>query len=822
MLRRHYATRSLRKLLRPMCNAHEKSQQVELWVPSKWSAAIAVLTWSVLPRVGTGLPLIGYWPLALALAVAIYFELEILPRISLARYRFRLMRLEATYDDQEFSELYTTARVAAGTTGFGVVTWKSVRGVEPGDIVVAVADAGNRGVALIPLRTEGKLPVAAWLRDLYQENVLPPLAAEVKALAQAFDEACDRYARIAPQAERSRALRSNKVMPKERDPELAWANVAVSDDLKRRLLALTKDFAQGNASASHGLLLYGPPGTGKTLIARTVADSMGCAFFPLSLVDLKAGHIGQSGQRVKELWSKALAQPRAVVFVDECEAVFGRRGGVNTDSFVEEVVTAFLAQWEGFTKQTSVWVMGATNRRDLIDPAILSRFDDQIEIGLPDGGGRLEILGKELATLGHASALPRQTALLTQGLSGRDLASLAKRLVREAGANTSVTDAMLERLTAAFRKQGSTATDASARWDTLVLPEPTLKDLKTTAGLLKNAGAFQQRGIAVPRGLLLFGPPGTGKTQIARTLANETGLRFIAASTADIKQGFLGQSGQKVRELFERAREAAPSLLFIDEIDIVARVRGGHHDSFATEIVGQLLQEMDGAKVHGQHVFVLAATNRLDQIDEAVLSRLSKRIEIPFPDQEGVERLLNVMLSGKPVDFERKSGAALLAARLTGKSGRDLRNWVELAEQNAVARAIEAGDANSAAISLKDFGNLGEKAATQASAAPRDDDAEMDGGQDVLGSYEDGAIEEFRFDGQFIEKLRRNGMPWRSVQERLKDALPDLLSDRAKIAYGLVPKAMNAVFGQRGAAWKTEKRPSKSGSGFTTWIVALR
>jgi SpoVK/Ycf46/Vps4 family AAA+-type ATPase len=473
--------------------------------------------------------------------------------------------------------------------------------------------------------------------------------------------------------------------------------------VKTRLISLAAHFASGSASATRGLLLYGPPGTGKTTIARTFAESMGCAFFPLSLTDLKSGFIGQSGENVKALWSKARAEPRAVIFVDECEGVFGRRGGVNTDSFVEEIVTAFLAQWDGFEKQTHVWVVGATNRRDLIDPALLSRFEDQLEIGLPDGHQRLEILAGEFARLTIPPPLPAQTEALTAGMSGRDLVSLARRVAREHGTKQPLSDDTLAAMTAAMRKQGSTATDAGARWDTLILSDDTLKELKTTAGLLQHAETFRKRGIGVPRGLLLYGPPGTGKTQIARTLANETGLRFIAASTADIKQGFLGQSGQKVRELFERARESAPSLLFIDEIDIVAAARGGPSDSILTEIVGQLLQEMDGIAAQTQPVFVLAATNRRDQIDAAVLSRLPKQIEIPLPERDGIVKLLQVMLRDKPLAFDIAEGAQALAARADGKSGRDLRSWVESAEHRAVARAIEAGDPEAIAIELRDF-----------------------------------------------------------------------------------------------------------------------
>lgn len=718
-LRRHYATQGMRRLLKPPRHWREQGRRVAMSAPSLWLVLACVLLVAIaiasasqlewLPQFLTQrlppLPRIPLWWVVAAIAVLVAVERWLLPRLALTRYRFRLMRLEHTEGDPGFPFVYLSARNPGSPTGFALQAWKGMRGIEPGDIVIAISDAHDRGLAVIPLRTVGRLPIIVWDRDLLQHDAFPPLPKDVRALAEDFDRGCDLNAKHAGRIERSRALRSGQAEPPVvANPQQAWAKVALAPAVKTRLISLAAHFAAGSASATRGLLLYGPPGTGKTTIARTFADSMGCAFFPLSLTDLKSGFIGQSGENVKALWSKARAEPRAVIFVDECEGVFGRRGGVNTDSFVEEIVTAFLAQWDGFEKQTHVWVVGATNRRDLIDPALLSRFEDQLEIGLPDGHQRLEILAGEFARLSIPPPLPAQTEALTAGMSGRDLVSLARRVSREHGTKQPLPDDTLAAMTAAMRKQGSTATDAGARWDTLILADDTLKELKTTAGLLQHADTFRKRGIGVPRGLLLYGPPGTGKTQIARTLANETGLRFIAASTADIKQGFLGQSGQKVRELFERARESAPSLLFIDEIDIVAAARGGQNDSILTEIVGQLLQEMDGIAAQTQPVFVLAATNRRDQIDAAVLSRLPKQIEIPLPDHDGVVKLLQVMLRDKPLAFDIATGAETLAARADGKSGRDLRSWVESAEHRAVARAIEAGDPDAIAIELGDFG----------------------------------------------------------------------------------------------------------------------
>ena len=718
-LRRHYATHGMRRLLVRPRHARDHGSQVSMGAPSAWLVMVTVLLIAAalgtayLPQLRAWLPFlpsrspmpqISMWAVAGAIVALIVVERLIVPRVALIRYRFRLMRLEHTEGDFSFPFVYMAARTFDTATGFSWEGWRSARGIAPGDIVISISDGYGRGRGIIPLRTVGRLPAIVWDRDLLQNDAFPPLPQAVRTLALAFDEACHRNAKHANRIERSRALRSGRTQPKPAvDPAQAWAGVSLDMKIKAQLISLASHFASGSASATRGLLLYGPPGTGKTLIARTFADSMGCAFFPLSLTDLKSGFIGHSGENVKALWIKARGEPRAVIFVDECEGVFGRRGGTGTDSFVEEIVTAFLAQWDGFDRQSSVWVVGATNRRDLIDSAMMSRFEDQLEIGLPNGQQRLEILAQEFARLGIPLPLPAQTEALTLGMSGRDLSTLAKRTAREHGTNTPIDDDALSAFTIAMRKQGSTATDARASWDTLILSETTMKELKTTSGLLRHAETFRKRGIGVPRGLLLYGPPGTGKTQIARTLANETGLRFIGASTADIKQGFLGQSGQKVRELFERARESAPSLLFIDELDIIAATRGGQSDAMLTEIVGQLLQEMDGIAAQTQPVFVLAATNRRDQIDAAVLSRLPKQIEIPLPDRDGARQLLAVMLAGKPLAFDLTDGAKQLASRADGKSGRDIRSWVEAAEHSAVARAIDAGNPEAIVIEMRDF-----------------------------------------------------------------------------------------------------------------------
>lgn len=730
ILRKNFATRRLRRLLLPIKSRNELRQVVPLWVPAKASIVVAIAAgfaayWLVqnhtppgvatlIPTELSSVPYISYWPLLLGLVVGWLFETSLLPRWFFLGYRFRLMRLEADQGEGDHPCVYTSAGWKNSATGFSNENWSRARGVEVGDLIVSIRDRKGVGRAMILLRTKGPLPAIAWHRDLYQEGVFPALPPSVEELARRFDEACDQHYAVAQIVERGRALRSSKVEPTTTAPgdelpdvDQVWSGIAVPEQVKERLISAAISFADGSKAATRGLLLYGPPGTGKTLIAKALADTVGCPFYPLTMADLKADVIGGSAERVRQVWQKALSQPRAVIFVDECDGVFGRRGGLKSDQFVEEIVGAFLPMWDGFTKQTHVWVVGATNRRELIDPAILQRFEEEVEIGLPSEAQRAQILGRELQRLGCSSALPAQLAKLTQGMSGRELAGMAKRIVREHGPGVTLSDQLISGYARSFRRQGSTTVDSGATWDRLVLAQATLDRLKKTVALLRGAETFARQGISVPKGMLLYGPPGTGKTQIARTLANESGLRFIAASSADIKQGWLGQSGQALRQLFEQARESSPSLLFIDEIDIVARARGGHHDSIVNEIVGQLLQEMDGVKQQESHVFVLAATNCPDQIDSAVLSRFPERIEIPLPDEDGIRRLLAVLLGPpKSLELPAEEFVAFLVQEVMGqgKSGRDLHEWVKRAEQNAALRALEEGHPERVVIALSDFG----------------------------------------------------------------------------------------------------------------------
>ena len=507
----------------------------------------------------------------------------------------------------------------------------------------------------------------------------------------------------------TRDLLLKEALPQAREVSEAslaeiWSKIVLKPSVKQDLLDKIRMFNRADKAAPKGLLLYGPPGTGKTEIARRIADSASCYFMSLKGPDLKASSVGQSGERVQAIWEKARARGRCVMFIDECEGVFARRGGTNSDGASEELVQAFLAEWDGVgSEDQRVWVVGATNRKDLLDDAITSRFGAEVEIGLPEAAERLQILKLEMVKLERAPDVPEFLGQETVGFSGRNLSRLASDVcVRASQSGGVITEALWREVIKRLRP--TEAVDSSARWDSLILAPETLAKLKGVCEALRHVETLRKQGVPPPKGALLFGPPGTGKTQIARTLANESGLAFIAAATADLKAGFTGQSVQKVRELFDRARGRAPCILFIDEIDAVAPARGGSgSDTFTVEIVNQLLQEMDGIKSTDRHVYVLAATNRPETVDEAVRSRLKDSIEIPNPDAPQRQQLFRLFLGKLKTDFDPDQMATELAKRTNNIGGRAISGMVERAAQEAVNRAIAQGTPDRVVLTREDM-----------------------------------------------------------------------------------------------------------------------
>ncbi len=492
------------------------------------------------------------------------------------------------------------------------------------------------------------------------------------------------------------AAKLHKELENARRAADTWSGIYLSEAVLKEAVSLSEEFTTSE-SVTGGLLLKGTPGTGKTLLAKTIGSAAGARFIEANIGRLKQGYLGHAAQAVSDLWKEARNARPCILFIDECDALFPRRGSLNSDVMASEVTNAFLSEWTG--KDAGIWVIGATNRRDLLDDAILSRFATELELGQPDASARVQIFGQELSSLGWKEALPANLDQLTQGMSGRDLAMLAQRYVRRA--KVAIVD--FPALVGEHRGMSNPSVDPHATWETLVLDDETHQKLMATCAMLKDSEGWKKRGVSVPTGILLQGPPGTGKTQIARTIANEGAMSFLKASVADIKGMYLGQSAEKVKGLFEKARAAAPAILFIDEIDVVAPRRSRSEDSFTGELVSQLLQEMDGVVKHTSNVFVLAATNLPEAIDPAILSRLSEVITIPLPDLAGRTRLLHNALAAAKCTAVGDGDCSYLANLAQGLSGRDINSWIGLAQRNGVMRAMKHGGASSYELLLSDL-----------------------------------------------------------------------------------------------------------------------
>jgi SpoVK/Ycf46/Vps4 family AAA+-type ATPase len=537
--------------------------------------------------------------------------------------------------------------------------------------------------------------------------------AYIEALRQAgvleyLQEVADKYRQAAADQARARtvAVLHATLAAKEQ----FWADVFLPPATLETVKGAVYAFVERSPRAPKGLLLYGPPGTGKTLLAKTIAKVSGVHFIELAINDLKGAHVGESGRLVQQRWAEARsAENGCVIFLDECDGILRDANGAGSDSFISEVVNSVLPQLDGTSKTGHILFIGATNHLDVLDRRIRDRLK-AVEIALPDEAARAAIFRTEYAKLFQAepSAEAQQVvAKNSAGFGGRKIANLVKDLP-----STGVQDlTVLQPLLAAVRiGQGDAmapkAAPSKATWDSLVLNEAFKKDLQNTCKMLQNIDVVKQTGIDLPRGLLLYGPPGTGKTEVARTLANMSGLAFFAAGPADLKAQYVGQSAKLVREKFEQARAAAPSILFIDEIDAVAARRdgeAGEQDGFTREIVAELLVQLDGVRNFEGTVFLVAATNFMEKIDGAVLSRLSEKKEVPLPELASREKMMKEFLQGKPCNFDVDHISRTVAERTEGVSGRTLRSVVSDAQKRALGRAMEADDLSNLTIEPEDI-----------------------------------------------------------------------------------------------------------------------
>ena len=468
--------------------------------------------------------------------------------------------------------------------------------------------------------------------------------------------------------------------------------------------------------APKGVLLHGPPGTGKTLIARAVVNESGASFYAIQGPEIMSKYYGESEAQLRKRFDEAEENAPSVIFIDEIDSIAPKRGE-GTHELERRIVAQLLTLMDGLKGRGRVIVIAATNRVDDVDPALRrpGRFDREIEIGVPDRNGRRVILQIHTRTMPLAEDFDLEHFVdVTHGYVGADLAALAREAAMKAlrrllpdidleAGGESIPAIVLENLQVtqddfkdAFKEiEPSTLRDVFTEtprtsWEDVGGMEDVKQKLKEAVEMpLQRPDAFTRLGITPPRGVLLYGPPGVGKTLIAKAAAKESTANFITVKGPEILSKWVGESEKAIREIFRKAKQSAPTIIFIDEIDSIAAKRGSRGDSGATErVVNQLLTSMDSFESLGD-VIVLAATNRPDILDPSILrpGRFDRIVYIPPPDVKERRAILGVHTREMPLE-----GVDLddLAARLEGFTGADIASLVREAAMAALRENVES------------------------------------------------------------------------------------------------------------------------------------
>jgi transitional endoplasmic reticulum ATPase len=467
-----------------------------------------------------------------------------------------------------------------------------------------------------------------------------------------------------------------------------------------------------------GVFLYGPPGCGKTLLAKGVANESDANFYVISGPEIMSKFYGESEARLREIFQKAQETAPSIIFIDEMDAIAPKREEV-TGEVERRVVAQLLSLMDGMGARGNIIVIGATNRPNAIDPALRrpGRFDREIEIGVPDKMGRYEILQIHTRTMPLASDVDlHRLSDICHGYTGADMSSLCREAamkglrrylpeinLEEERIPTSILEKMevkLEDFMTAYRE----ITPTAMREVYIEVPSVQWTDVGGMTGIkqelqeavewpLNKPEVFKRVGIKPPKGILLFGPPGCGKTMLARAVATEGEANFISIKGPELFSKWVGESEKAIREVFRKGRTAAPSIIFFDELDSVVPRRGmGFGDSGVSErVISQLLTEMDGIESL-ENVVIVGATNRPDIIDPAILrpGRFDRLIYVPAPDH--ATRLQILMIHTKNMPLARDVDLDQIASQAAGYSGADIEAICREAGLVALRREIEAKD----------------------------------------------------------------------------------------------------------------------------------
>ncbi|MEM1640434.1 MAG: CDC48 family AAA ATPase [Acidilobaceae archaeon] len=527
-------------------------------------------------------------------------------------------------------------------------------------------------------------------------------------------------------------IREEPVLRKELErlkgiPKVTWEDVGDLEEAKERLREMVELpmkhpelFKHLGIEPPKGVLLYGPPGTGKTLLAKALANEVGAYFIAINGPEIMSKFYGESEQRLREIFEEAKKNAPAIIFIDEIDAIAPKREEV-VGEVEKRVVAQLLTLMDGLAERGQVVVIAATNRPDAVDPALRrpGRFDREIEIRPPNKQGRLEILQIHTRHMPLADDVDlEKIAEITYGYTGADLAALAReaamsalrRFVKSGAIDLNKVDPIPIEVLNSIKVTYSDFLEAmrfvrpslmrevyvevpTTRWDDIGGYEDVKQELREAVEWpLRYPHVFKEMGIRPPKGVLLYGPPGTGKTLLARAVATESGANFISIKGPEILSKWVGESEKAVREIFKRAKQVAPAVIFFDEIDAIAPARGYRFDSSGVtdRIVNQLLTEMDGIQPL-QNIVVIAATNRAELLDPALLrpGRFDRIIFVPPPDKVARKEILRVHIKKIPiasdVDIDK------LVELTEGYTGADIEALVREAAMLKLREKLEPG-----------------------------------------------------------------------------------------------------------------------------------
>ena len=481
--------------------------------------------------------------------------------------------------------------------------------------------------------------------------------------------------------------------------------------------------------APKGVLLHGPPGTGKTLLAKAVANETNANFYSISGPEIMSKFYGESEERLREVFKEAEENAPSIIFIDEIDSIAPKREEVSGD-VEKRVVSQLLTLMDGIQSRGKLVVIGATNRPNAIDPALRrpGRFDREIDIGIPDEQGRLDIL------LIHTRGMPltedvdlESIAKVTHGFVGADLEALSKeaamrslrKILPEINLEQPKIPAEILNKIKITRQDFDEAlrdVQPSAMREVLVQrPNVGWEDIgglqqvkeelaEAIEWPLKHANLFAEASVEPPKGILLYGPPGTGKTMIAKAVAATSEANFISIKGPELISKWVGESEKGVREVFRKARQAAPCVIFFDELDAIAPRRGGSEgDSHVTErVISQMLTELDGLE-DLKGVVVIGATNRPDIIDEALLrpGRFDRILEVPVPDKESRKHIFQIHTKKKPLESDVNLDK--LVEMTEGMTGADIAALVNAAAMSAIKEHIKQKSGSKLRISMRHF-----------------------------------------------------------------------------------------------------------------------